>query len=53
MTVAKVLACGSGLTIQHVKAGRTKVNFPIIIGHEITAEMQQLLKLELYAMVIM
>ncbi len=36
--VAKVLACGSGLTIQHVKSGRTKVNFPIIIGHEITAE---------------
>jgi len=36
--VAKILACGSGLTIQHVKSGRTKVNFPIIIGHEITAE---------------
>tara|TARA_B100000767_G_scaffold83197_1_gene80091 strand:+ start:954 stop:1982 length:1029 start_codon:yes stop_codon:yes gene_type:complete len=36
--VAKVLACGAGLTIQHVKAGRTKVDFPIIIGHEITAE---------------
>ena len=30
--VAKILACGSGLTIQHVKAGRTKVKFPIIIG---------------------
>ena len=40
--VAKVLACGSGLTIQHVKAGRTKVNFPIIIGHEITAEIIEL-----------
>ena len=40
--VAKVLACGSGLTIQHVKAGRTKVNFPIIIGHEITAEIVDL-----------
>ncbi|MDC3116870.1 alcohol dehydrogenase catalytic domain-containing protein [Alphaproteobacteria bacterium] len=40
--VAKVLACGSGLTIQHVKAGRTKVNFPIIIGHEITAEIVEL-----------
>ena len=24
--VAKVLACGSGLTIQHVKAGRITVN---------------------------
>jgi propanol-preferring alcohol dehydrogenase len=40
--VAKVLACGSGLTIQHVKAGRTKVDFPIIIGHEITAEIVEL-----------
>jgi len=40
--VAKVLACGSGLTIQHVKAGRTKVDFPIIIGHEITAEIVDL-----------
>ena len=40
--VAKVLACGSGLTIQHVKAGRTIVNFPIIIGHEITAEIVDL-----------
>ena len=40
--VAKVLACGSGLTIQHVKAGRTKVDFPIIIGPEITAEIVEL-----------
>ena len=40
--VAKILACGSGLTIQHVKSGRTKVNFPIIIGHEITAEIIEL-----------
>tara|TARA_B110000263_G_scaffold177332_1_gene155044 strand:+ start:3428 stop:4474 length:1047 start_codon:yes stop_codon:yes gene_type:complete len=36
--VAKVLACGSGLTIHHIKAGRGKANFPIIIGHEITGE---------------
>jgi len=36
--VARVLACGSGLTIQHVRAGRTGANFPIIIGHEITGE---------------
>src|SRR3990170_3941977 len=36
--VARVLACGSGLTIQHVKAGRLPVQFPRIIGHEITAE---------------
>ncbi len=34
--VAKVLACGAGLTIQHVKAGRAKVDYPRIIGHEIT-----------------
>ena len=30
--VAKVLACGSGLTIQHVKAGRITVNYPWIIN---------------------
>jgi D-arabinose 1-dehydrogenase-like Zn-dependent alcohol dehydrogenase len=36
--VARVLACGSGLTIQHVKAGRLPVEFPRIIGHEIAAE---------------
>ena len=36
--VAKVLACGSGLTIQHIKAGRIAAEFPRIIGHEITGE---------------
>lgn len=36
--VARVLACGTGLTIQHVKAGRIAADFPRIIGHEITAE---------------
>ena len=36
--VARVITCGSGLTIQHVKAGRRKVAFPRVIGHEITAE---------------
>ncbi len=36
--VAKVLACGSGLTIHHIKAGRGEANFPVIIGHEITGE---------------
>ncbi|MFL2654739.1 MAG: alcohol dehydrogenase catalytic domain-containing protein [Alphaproteobacteria bacterium] len=36
--VAKVIACGSGLTIHHIKAGRGEANFPIIIGHEITGE---------------
>ncbi len=34
--VARVIACGAGLTIQHVKAGRAKVDYPRIIGHEIT-----------------
>ena len=34
--VAKVITCGAGLTIQHVKAGRAKVDYPRIIGHEIT-----------------
>ena len=36
--VARVLACGAGLTIEHVRAGRTPANFPIVIGHEITGE---------------
>ena len=36
--VANVLACGSGLTIQHVKAGRQAIPFPRIIGHEIAGE---------------
>src|SRR5437879_3270398 len=37
--VARVITCGSGLTIQHIKAGRRSgVRFPRIIGHEITGE---------------
>ncbi len=36
--VARVLTCGSGLTIKHFKAGRVPTVFPRIIGHEITAE---------------
>jgi len=37
--VARVITCGSGLTIQHIKAGRRPgVKFPRIIGHEITGE---------------
>jgi propanol-preferring alcohol dehydrogenase len=36
--VARVFACGSGLTIQHVKAGRQQIAFPRIIGHEIAGE---------------
>ncbi len=40
--VAKLLACGSGLTIQHVKAGRITVNYPRIIGHEIIGEIVEI-----------
>lgn len=36
--VARVFACGAGLTIQHVRAGRAKVDYPRIIGHEIAGE---------------
>lgn len=36
--VAKVLACGAGLTIHHARAGRVPVRYPRILGHEITAE---------------
>jgi len=39
--VARILSCGSGLTIQHIKAGRIAATFPLIIGHEITAEIVQ------------
>ena len=40
--VAKVLACGAGLTVQHVKAGRTPIPFPRTMGHEIAAEIVEL-----------
>ena len=40
--IAKVFACGSGLTIQHYKAGRTPAIFPRIIGHEICAEIVEI-----------
>ncbi|HEX2276034.1 MAG TPA: alcohol dehydrogenase catalytic domain-containing protein [Candidatus Tectomicrobia bacterium] len=37
--VARIMACGMGLTIQHTRMGRGQgVTFPLIIGHEITAE---------------
>jgi len=36
--VARVVTCGAGLTIQHAKAGRRKIDFPRIIGHEISGE---------------
>src|SRR5499433_2245534 len=36
--VARVLACGAGLTIHHTRAGRLPVEYPRIIGHEITGE---------------
>lgn len=36
--VARVLACGAGLTIHHARAGRIEVEYPRILGHEITGE---------------
>ena len=36
--VARVLACGAGLTIHHARAGRVKVEYPRILGHEIAGE---------------
>lgn len=36
--VAKVLACGAGLTVHHARAGRLPLKYPRIIGHEITGE---------------
>jgi propanol-preferring alcohol dehydrogenase len=40
--VARVLACGSGLTIHHIRAGRGEAEFPIVIGHEITGEIVEI-----------
>ncbi|HEX2826678.1 MAG TPA: zinc-binding dehydrogenase [Burkholderiales bacterium] len=36
--VARVLACGAGLTIHHARAGRIEVDYPRILGHEIAGE---------------
>ncbi len=36
--VARVLACGAGLTIHHARAGRVPIAYPRILGHEITGE---------------
>ncbi len=36
--VARVFACGSGLTIHHARAGRVSVKYPRIIGHEVAGE---------------
>ena len=36
--VARVLACGAGLTVHHARAGRLPLQYPRIIGHEITGE---------------
>jgi D-arabinose 1-dehydrogenase-like Zn-dependent alcohol dehydrogenase len=36
--VARVFACGAGLTIEHIRVGRAQATFPRIIGHEISAE---------------
>lgn len=35
--VARIYTCGAGLTLQHVKAGRSPGKFPLIMGHEATA----------------
>ena len=40
--VARVISCGSGLTIQHVRSGRLSVEYPRIIGHEITGEIVEI-----------
>jgi propanol-preferring alcohol dehydrogenase len=36
--VAKVFACGAGLTVHHARAGRVRVEYPRILGHEIAGE---------------
>jgi propanol-preferring alcohol dehydrogenase len=36
--VARVIACGSGLTIHHARGGRVAIHYPIIIRHEVLGE---------------
>ena len=36
--VAMVHACGAGLTVHHARAGRMKLSYPRVLGHEITGE---------------
>jgi propanol-preferring alcohol dehydrogenase len=36
--LAKVFSCGVGLTVQHVRAGRFAVDYPLIPGHEVCAQ---------------
>jgi propanol-preferring alcohol dehydrogenase len=36
--VARVIACGAGLTVQQVRAGRGAATLPRILGHEIAGE---------------
>ncbi|MGZ3408855.1 MAG: alcohol dehydrogenase catalytic domain-containing protein [Xanthobacteraceae bacterium] len=36
--VARVFTCGAGLTVQHIRAGRSPATFPRILGHEIAGE---------------
>ena len=40
--VARVLACGSGLTIHHAVRGRTDATLPRVIGHEILGEIAEI-----------
>jgi alcohol dehydrogenase, propanol-preferring len=40
--VARVLACGAGLTVHHARAGRMKLSYPRVLGHEITGEIVSL-----------
>jgi len=39
--VARVIACGSGLTLHHARAGRVEVNYPIVIGHEVLGQITE------------
>ena len=36
--VARVAACGAGLTVHHARAGRLQIDYPRILGHEIAGE---------------
>jgi propanol-preferring alcohol dehydrogenase len=40
--LVKIRACGAGLTIHHAITGNSPVNLPVVLGHEVAAEVVEL-----------
>ena len=45
--VVKVITCGAGLTIQHVKSGRVKVQYPVEIASGADAIVKHFVKISM------